>query len=155
MSSSEEEIDGDEDEVVINLNKQKTPKLKKRIQAVTSPICAVALKSQLSIRTTFMMVGASMSDNELKQSTLSVATTHRNMKKFALKASEDITSDKLLQPSAHYTLHWDGKIFKSLTHCGKNKERIAVLLTTSDGEEILLGIIEVKTEQQLKNTKQY
>ena len=144
LSSSEEEIDGDEDEVVINLNKQKTPKLKKRIQAVTSPICAVALKSQLSIRTTFMMVGASMSDNELKQSTLSVATTHRNMKKFALKASEDITSDKLLQPSAHYTLHWDGKIFKSLTHCGKNKERIAVLLTTSDGEEILLGIIEVE-----------
>ena len=145
LSSSEEEIDGDEDEVVFNLNKQKNPNLKKRKkQAVTPAICAVALKSQLSSRTTFMMVGASMSDNELIQSTLSVSTVQRSMKKFAVTASESIISNKLAIPSAHYTLHWDGKIFKSLTHCGKNKERVAVLLTASNGEEILLGVIEVE-----------
>ena len=98
-----------------------------------------------------MMVGASMSDNELIQSTLSVSTVQRSMKKFAVTASESIISNKLAIPSAYYTLHWDGKIFKSLTHCGKNKERVAVLLTASNGEEILLGIFLVFTS--ISNTK--
>ena len=51
--------------------------------------------------------------------------------------------NKLSIPSEQYTLHWDGKIFKSLTNCGKSEERIAVILTTSGGEEILLGIVPV------------
>ena len=79
----------------------------------------------------------------------------RKKQKFAKEASENIRLNKLSLPSEQYTLLWDGKIFKSLTHCGKNEERIAVVLTTSGGEEILLGIVPVAMELLQKHTKQF
>ena len=56
------------------------------------------------------------------------------------------TADKELAnaKTAYYTLQWDGKVFKALTHCDEKKERVvAVILKASDGTEILLGIIPV------------
>ena len=62
---------------------------------------------------------------------------------FTMKASEKIFSNELSKPPTHYILHWDGKIFKATEHSKKNEERIAIVLTTSDGAEILLGIMPV------------
>ena len=47
-------------------------------------------------------------------------------------------------------LHWDGKIFKKLTHVGKSQERVAILIE-QNGEDILLGIptVELKVMQKL------
>ena len=36
---------------------------------------------------------------------------------------------------------WDGKIIKFLTHVGNDIERVAVLLTRTDGQEVLLSIV--------------
>ena len=40
-------------------------------------------------------------------------------------------------------LHWDGKIFKKLTHVGQSEERVAILIE-KNGEDILLGIPKVE-----------
>ena len=42
-----------------------------------------------------------------------------------------------------WTLHWDGKQIKSLRHAGKDSEHLAVLLTGTDGQEVLLSVSEV------------
>ena len=100
----------------------KNPKIYKKKHAVTPAACAVSLQYGFSSMETFMMVGASNSDNDLKDKILSKSTTIRLIKKFAIEKSEKITSNKLSVPSEQYTLHWDGKIFKSLTHCDKKKK---------------------------------
>ena len=33
-----------------------------------------------------------------------------------------------------FTLHWNGKIIKALSHVGKNCEHFAVILTGTDGK---------------------
>ena len=145
-SSSEEETDIHDPEVVFNLeNKKKRPiKITKRKQVITPEVCCIAAKKGLTNRLVFEIVGASTSDVPMKDKNLSVNTTRRKIQQFIAKASEKIISNKLSLPSEQYTLHWDGKIFKALTHCGKNQDRVAVLLTASGGEEILLGIIPVQ-----------
>ena len=127
------------------MEKKKTPKLKpaKKKQAITPEVCAAVMMENLSNRAGFIVVGATIPENELKDTKLSVSSLRSKRLKFANEASEKIILNKLSIPSEQYTLHWDGKIFKSLTNCGKSEERIAVILTTSGGEEILLGIVPV------------
>ena len=60
------------------------------------------------------------------------------------KGTQCILCNQLSIPSQFYTIHWDSKIFKALTHCGKNEERLVVLLRSSDGNLILLGILLVQ-----------
>ena len=40
----------------------------------------------------------------------------------------------------HYALHWDGKHMRSLTQVEKYIEHVAVLLTGTDGQEVLVSI---------------
>ena len=63
---------------------------------------------------------------------------------FSAEAEKNIFANELATAYGFFTLHWDGKIFKALTHCANKEERVAVLVTTSEGYEILLGIIPVK-----------
>ena len=145
-SSSEEEIDIDDTEVIFNLERKRkfsNSKSTKKKQVITPAICFVAYKNKLGNRGTFEMVGAATPDIDLKDKILSASTIGRRKQLFAIKASEKIISDQLSIPSHQYTLHWDGKIFKALTRCGTNEDRVAVILTASGGEEILLGIIPV------------
>ena len=116
----------------------------KKKQAITPEFCAAAMLTNVSNRSGFILVGATIPENELENTTLSVSSMRRKRLKFAAEASENIISINLSIPSEQYTLHWDGKIFKSLTNCGKSEERIAVILTTSGGE----------MEMQQKNMKQ-
>ena len=53
-------------------------------------------------------------------------------------------SEALSRSSAYYSLHWDAKCFKALTHCTEKQERVAVILTSADGDEILLGVVKVE-----------
>ena len=60
------------------------------------------------------------------------------------QSRKNLFADELAAATDFYILHWDGNVFKALTHCSSKDERVAVLLTTSEGEDILLGIIAVE-----------
>ena len=144
-SSSEEEMDLHDPDIYYPLEK-KTPKKSKRtrkIQVITPDVCKIAVKNDNSNRSVMEMIGASTSHINPKDKILSVNTVRRKKLEFTMKASEKIFSNELSKPSTHYILHWDGKIFKATEHSKKNEERIAIVLTTSDGAEILLGIMPV------------
>ena len=71
--SSEEEVDEDDKEFIVNLEKKKTPKKKptKKKQAITPEFCAAAMMTNTSNRGGFMLVGATIPENELEDTTLS------------------------------------------------------------------------------------
>ena len=50
-----------------------------------------------------------------------------------------------------FTLSWDGKIFKSFNHVGNDTARVAVILTDTDGEEVLLSIIAIEGQSTAEN----
>ncbi|KAG0711681.1 hypothetical protein GWK47_020073 [Chionoecetes opilio] len=50
-----------------------------------------------------------------------------------------------------YALHWDGKLIKSLMHVGKDMERVAVILTGTDGQEVLLSIVGMEGRSTAEN----
>ena len=54
-----------------------------------------------------------------------------------------------------WTLHWDGKKIESLRHAGKDTENLAVLLTGTDGQEVLLSVSEVQDEANAENESQH
>ena len=144
-SSSEEDIDIHDPDIEYNL-KRKTPKRHKNTkkkQVVTPEVCSISLKYSDSNRKTFEMVGASTSDINPNEKVLSVNTVRRKKLKFTMEVSAKLFSEELSTPSLYYILHWDGKILKPSKHTDKNDERVAVILTSSDGDEILLGIMPV------------
>ena len=63
---------------------------------------------------------------------------------FTDKISEDILANELNEPTDYYIIHWDTKKFKALKHTDENQEKISILLTSTNGNEILLGIPQVK-----------
>ena len=144
-SSSEEDIDIHDPDIRYDLQRKtpKRPKNTKKKQVVTPEVCSIALKYGDSNRKTFEMIGASTSDINPNEKVLSVNTVRRKKLEFAMKGSAKLFSKQLTTPSIYYTLHWDGKMFKPSKHTDKNVERVAVILTSSEGEEILLGIMPV------------
>ena len=56
-----------------------------------------------------------------------------------METGSSVLSNQIRNMSGCYTLHWDGKHLKNLTHTGLPEERVAVLLCR-DNEEILLGV---------------
>ena len=144
-TSSDEEIDIHDPDIdyKANTNTPKQTKITKKNQVITPEVAAVAEKYSFSNRGMFEMVAATTSNINPNDKILSVNSVRRKRKLFSVGAADKIYSDEISAPSDYYTIHWDSKIFKALTHCGKNQERVAVLLTTADGKEILLGIIPV------------
>ena len=98
----------------------------------------------MSYRAGCEIIGASTSDVPLDSKTLSVNSIRRRRLLFVKEASQTILSNQLAIPSNFYTIQWDSKIFKAVTHCGKNEERLVVLLRSPEGNVILLGIILVQ-----------
>ena len=144
-SSSEEDIDHHDPDIKYNFKAKtpKIPKITKKKQVITPEVCAVALKYNRSNRDVCEMIGASTSHINSKDKILSVNTVSRRKLDFTMKTSEKIFSEELSRPSTHYTLHWDSKKFKATQHSKKSEDRLAVIITTSDGSEILLGIMPV------------
>ena len=68
-----------------------------------------------------------------------------------MNKAQEIIEDQFGDPDQIWTLHWDGKIIKSLTHVGKDCEHVAVLLTGICGKEVLLSVIDVEAQSNAEN----
>ena len=104
---------------------------KNYFDAIPVEAALIADKYKISNRALTEMAAAFSKSHgrDLAQCKLSVNSTGRRRRAFRkLKASEIITW-QLADTSKLYTLHWDGKIVKALTHVGKNENRVAVILT--------------------------
>jgi len=144
-SSSSEESGEDLHQTFLGELPAKTSKIKtSKKQILTPEVCSLAAKYSMSNRQVFEMVGAASAENSFSNNVLSVNTVRRRRMTFYAEAEKNLLANELAVATDFFTLHWDGKIFKALTHCGNKEERVAVLLTTSGGDEILLGIIPVK-----------
>ena len=82
---------------------------------------------------------------------LSCMTTLRRQSSVRMNKAQEIIEDQLGDPNQIWTLHWDGKIIKSLTHVGKDCEHVAVLLTGTCGKEVLLSVIDVEAQSNAEN----
>ena len=145
-SSSSEESEEDTDETYVGElpAKRKRTETTKKKQILTPKVCSLAAKYSMSNRQVFEMVGAASAENSLNNKILSIYSVRRKRMTFSAEAEKNILANELATTNGFFTLHWDGKIFKALTHCANKEERVAVLLTTSEEYEILLGIIPVK-----------
>ena len=144
-SESEEEFDIHDTEFESKIRTPKPKKIRKpkKMQVISPEVLRTADKYGTSNRELFEMVGASTSNIKSQEKVLSVNSVRRKRLEYTQETSKKELSDVLSKPSAYYIIHWDGKKFKALQHCKENQEKLAVLLTTSNGDEILLGIIPV------------
>ena len=104
----------------------------------------------MSNRQLFEVIGAV--NGEVENANVSVNTVRRERSKQNSLLAERVVNDALSRPSAYFTLHWDAKCFKALTHCGEKQERVAVILRSSTGEEILLGMSKYRMDVLMKST---
>ena len=149
LSNSSDEgtdkFDFQDPDIKIN-NNTKTPKQvkPKKDRIITPEFVAMTEKHSLSNRAAFEILAASTSNKEPNEKILSVRSVSRKRKLFVKEIAENVYHNEMHIPSDYYIIHWDGKKFKASTHCGKNQEKLAVILTTSNGNEIQLGIIPVQ-----------
>ena len=69
-------------------------------------------------------------------------TSLRARKYLRSEKTVEITHYQLHESSSNmYALHWDGKLIKSLNHASKYIKRVAVILTGTNGKEVLLSIV--------------
>ena len=113
----------------------------------------VSEKSQTSVRTTTQIISAFLKSRgyDLDDYNLSCMTTLRRQSSVRMNKAQEIIEDQLGDPDQIWTLHWDGKIIKSLTHVGKDCEHVAVLLTGICGKEVLLSVIDVEAQSNAEN----
>ena len=92
---------------------------------------------------------------DLSAYNLSVNTIARRRKRVRTETAQEILKKQLEESSdKRFVLHWDGKIIKSLIHTGKDVENVAVILTGTDGQEILLSIIGIDGPSTADNETQ-
>ena len=137
---------------------------------ISVPICKIKKKESLPKSAYLIADKAGMSDRSLTQFAaaviqangeditnynLSVKNTARRRKCIITATAQEILKKQLEDSSSkHYALHWDGKIIKSLTHIGKDVEHVAVILTGTDGQEVLLSIIGIEGPSTADNEAQ-
>ena len=97
----------------------------------------------MSNRAAFEVLAASTSNIDPNNKVLSVNSVGRKRKLFVKEIAKTVHHNEIGTPSDYYIIYWDGKKFKASTHCGENQEKVAVILTSSNGNEIQLGIIPV------------
>ncbi|KAG0717255.1 hypothetical protein GWK47_054838 [Chionoecetes opilio] len=87
----------------------------------------------------------------LEEYNLSVNTTGRRRQSARLEKAADILSGNLAisLPDVCTTLGW--KLIKSLMHVGKDMERVTVILTGTDGQEVLLSIVGMEGRSTAEN----
>ena len=133
------------------------PRKRTKLEAIPEELLLVAEKSQTSIRTTTQIISAFLKDKgyDLDNYNLSCMTTLRRQSSLRKKKATEIIEDHLSNKHQIWTLHWDGKIIKSLTHVGKDCEHVAILLTGTCGKEVLLSVIDIEGQSNAENeTKQ-
>ena len=132
-------------DIKFNDNIKKTPKQNnlKKHQVITPEFAAITERHSISNRAAFEVLAASTSNIDPNNKVLSVNSVGRKRKLFVKEIAKTVHHNEMSTPSDYYIIHWDGKKFKALTHCGENQEKIAVILTSSNGNEIQLGIIPV------------
>ena len=71
---------------------------------------------------------------DLRWETVSVMSTKRRRDRIRTDLCHTVVNCQIEGMSGRYTLHWDGKHLKKLTHTGLPEERVAVLLVgATDG----------------------
>ena len=132
-------------DIKFNDNIKKTPKQNnlKKHQVITPEFAAVTIKHTMSNRASFEVLAALTSNIDPNNKVLSVNSVGRKRKLFVKEIAKTVHHNEIGTPSDYYIIHWDGKKFKASTHCGENQEKVAVILTSSNGNEIQLGIIPV------------
>ena len=113
-------------------------------QVVTPEGFSQAAEYSLSNRQVFEMVDAVISEDNLEDQILSVSAGCRKWVEFSAEAEKKLIANKLAAGTNFYTLLGDGKVFRALTHCSGKEKPVAVLLTTSEEEKILLGITPIE-----------
>ena len=129
-------------------------KRKKKIPGITEEVYLLAEKDKLSQRTLVQIAAAFHRSKsvDLNDYNLSVMTSLRARKCLRSEKAAEITHYQLHENSSNmYALHWDGKIIKSLNHVGKDIERVAVILTGTNGKEVLLSIVGIDGESTAEN----
>ncbi|KAG0719803.1 hypothetical protein GWK47_049718 [Chionoecetes opilio] len=130
------------------------PKVSKKMESVPMEACFIADKYAISNRAVTELAAAFRKDGgkNLEEYNLSVNTTGRRRQSARLEKAADITKWQLGDiTSKMYALHWDGKLIKSLMHVGKDMERVAVILTGTDGQEVLLSIVGLEGRSTAEN----
>ncbi|KAG0716373.1 hypothetical protein GWK47_009879 [Chionoecetes opilio] len=130
------------------------PKVSKKMESVPMEACFIADKYAISNRAVTELAAAFRKDGgkNLEEYNLSVNTTGRRRQSARLEKAADITKWQLGDiTSKMYALHWDGKLIKSLMHVGKDMERVAVILTGTDGQEVLLSIVGMEGRSTAEN----
>ena len=134
------------------------PKKKtKKMEALPRELLLLTEKTQTSVRNVTQIASAFVKQQgeNINDYNLSCATTHRRMTSMRKTTADEIIQDQLSNKDMIWTLHWDGKKIKSLRHAGKDTENLAVLLTGTDGQEVLLSVSEVQDEANAENESQH
>ena len=85
---------------------------------------------------------------DLHCETVSVMSSKRARDNIRTDIGKRVLDAQLQSMSGRYTLHWDGKHLKQLTHTGLPEERVAVLLVGAS-HEILLGVPKIDNVRYL------
>ena len=134
------------------------PKKKtKKMEALPRELLLLTEKTQTSVRNVTQIASAFVKQQgeNINDYNLSCATTHRRMTSMRKTTADEIIQDQLSNKDMIWTLHWDGKKIESLRHAGKDTENLAVLLTGTDGQEVLLSVSEVQDEANAENESQH
>ena len=129
------------------------PKNKKK-EGIPESVYLISDKKKVSNRTTTELAAAFLrfEGKNLDEYNLSVNTTRRRRNIVRVEKAEEIIQCQLRDCEDNiFALHWDGKIIKSLTHVGNDIDRVAVLLTRTDGQEILLSIVGIEGPSTASN----
>lgn len=155
-----DDLDLDEDEECEDLSNSKhtpeldpnfvypdqPPKMKRDKSILDDPsVSLVADKYKVSHRGLTEIVSAvsKAQGKGLGECTVSVMSTKRRRDQVRTEVGSAVLQKNITSMTGSYTLHWDGKLLKTLTHVGSAEERTAILLVGGT-DEILLGIPKIE-----------
>ena len=129
------------------------PNKRIKLDGIPEDVLLVAEKGQTSIRIITQIISTFLKSKgeDLDEYNLSCMTTLRRQSSVRENKAAEIIEDQLSNIHQIRTLHWDGKIIKSLNHVGKDSEHVAVLLTGTCGKEVLLSIIDIVGQSTAEN----
>ena len=122
--------------------KEQAPRNQEKKDLLSNPgVCLVADKYQMSHRAVTAFIGEvhKAQDEDLDDAKLSVMNSKRKRDTTRTDHGKKFLNNNLEKISGQGVLHWDGKIFKKMTHAGSSKERVAILID-QNGEDVLLGV---------------
>ena len=108
--------------------KEQVPKNKKDLLSHPG-VCMMADMHKLSHRSLTEFIGEmhKAKNEDMDKTKLSVMTSKRRRDSTRTTKGTQFLNTNLEKITGHGILHWDGKIFKKLTHIGDSKERVAYI----------------------------